>query len=114
MYFEWHDDKNSMELSLKTAYTLFKDQNEWNKKVRIYASEELVDLANDWLQDNDESEIDEITEEMFINFMKLDSINVSSDGNFDIYFFDGDMFWGHTIIVSGNVNGDIYSAEIAG
>jgi hypothetical protein len=114
LYFDWHEVKNIMESSLKTAYTLFKDQNEWNNKVRIYASEELVDLANDWLQDNDEAEIDEITKEMFIDFMKLDSISVSPDGDFEIYFFDGDMFWGHTIIVSGNVNGDFYSAEIAG
>lgn len=114
LYFDWHEDKNIMESSLKTAYTLFQDQNEWNKKVRKYASEELVNLANDWLQDNDEAEIDEITKEMFVNFMKLDSISVSPDGDFEIYFFDGDMFWGHTIIVSGNVNGDFYSAEIAG
>lgn len=114
LYFDWHEDKNIMESSLETAYELFKDQDEWNKIIRIYASEELVELANDWLEDNDEAEIDEITKEMFIGFMKLDSISVSPDGNFDIYFFDGDMFWGHTIIVSGNVNGDFYSAEIAG
>lgn len=114
LYFDWDEDKNTMESALETAYTLFKDQDEWNKKIRMYASEELVDLANDWLQDNDEAEIDEITNEMFIDSMKLDSISVLPDGNFEVYFFDGDMFWGHSIIVSGNVNGDMFSAEIAG
>lgn len=114
LYFDWNKDKNSMETALETAYTLFKDQDEWNMKIRTYASEELVELANDWLQDNDEAEIDEITKEMFIDFMKLDSISVYPEGDFEIFFFDGDMFWGHSIIVSGNINGDLTSAEIAG
>ncbi|NLW47090.1 MAG: DUF2262 domain-containing protein [Firmicutes bacterium] len=39
---------------------------EWNKEIRSCASEELVELANDWLQDNDEAELDKITKEMFI------------------------------------------------
>lgn len=114
LYFDWDEDKNTMESALVTAYELFKEQHEWNLKIRMYASEELVDLANDWLQENDEAEIDQITKEMFIDLMKLDSISVDPKGDFEIYFFDGDMFWGHSIIVSGNVNGDLSSAEIAG
>ncbi|MGY0371979.1 DUF2262 domain-containing protein [Clostridium sp. JNZ J1-5] len=114
LYFDWYEDKNSMELALETAHALFKYQNEWNMKIRMYASEKLVGLANDWLQDNDEAEIDEITKEMFIDFMRLDSISVYPEGNFEIFFFDGDMFWGHSIIVNGNISGCFTSAEIAG
>lgn len=114
LYFDWDEDINVMKLALATAHTLFNDQGEWNKKIRMYASEKLVGLANDWLQDNDEAEIDEITKKMFIDFMKLDSISVYPEGDFEVFFFDGDMFWGHSIIVSGNINGDLNSAEIAG
>lgn len=114
LYFDWNDDENVMKSALAIAHTLFKDQDVWNKKIREYASEELVELANDWLQDNDEAEIDEITKEMFIDFMKLDTISVYPDGDFEIFFFDGDMFWGHSIIVSGNINGELTSATIAG
>lgn len=51
---------------------------------------------------------------MFIEYMELDTIRVYSDGDFNIFFFDGDMFWGHSIVVSGNINGELTSAEIAG
>lgn len=114
LYFDWDEDKNIMESALETAHVFFENQDKCNMKIRMYASEELVELANEWLQDNDEAEIDEITKEMFIDFMKLDSISVYPEGDFEIFFFDGDMFWGHSIIVSGNINGNFTSAEIAG
>lgn len=114
LYFDWDEDVNIMKSALETAHALFKEQDEWNMKIRMYASEELVELANEWLQGNDEAEIDEITKEMFANFMELDSISVYPDGDFEIFFFDGDMFWGHSIIVNGNINGDLTSADIAG
>lgn len=86
--------------ALKVAHVLFKEQDEWNMKIKMYASENLVELANEWLEGDDEAEIDEITKEMFIDF--------------EIIFFDGDMFWGHCIIVNGNINGELTSAYIAG
>lgn len=114
LYFDWDEDENTLKAALETAYELFKNQKEWNMKIRRYAAEELIELANDWLQDNEEAEIDEITKDMFMNFMELDSISVYPDGDFNLFFFDGDMFWGHSIIVSGNIHGDLTSAEIAG
>ncbi|WP_028551586.1 DUF2262 domain-containing protein [Paenibacillus sp. UNC451MF] len=114
LYFDWDEDKHIMMSALETANILFKDQDKWNMKIRVYAAGELVELANEWLQDNEEAEIDEITKEMFIDLMKLDSISVYPDGEFEIFFWDGDMFWGHSIIVNGNINGDLTSAEIAG
>ncbi|WP_160676315.1 DUF2262 domain-containing protein [Clostridium sp. C8-1-8] len=108
------DEEDNMEASLETARVLFKDQKNWDNKIRSYAAEKLLDLANEWLQDNDEAKIDEITEEMFVNFMELESITVYPEGKFDMFFFDGDMFWGHCIIVTGNINGEFDSAEIAG
>lgn len=103
-----------MREALKTAHTLFNDEEKWNKIIRKYASQKLLDLANDWLEDDDEAEVDEITEEMFINLMEFSNLTVYPDGDFNMYFYDGDMFWGHSIIVSGNINGQFTSAEIAG
>lgn len=113
LYFDWDEEVN-MESALGTAHVLFKDQDEWNKKIRMYASEELVELANDWLQDDEEADIDKITKEMFIDSIELDSISVYPNGDFEIFFFDGDMFWGHSIVVNGNSNGNLTSADIAG
>ncbi|MBO1624501.1 DUF2262 domain-containing protein [Bacillus arachidis] len=114
LYFDWNKDEHIMILALETAYALFKEQDEWSRKIKLYAAAELVELANEWLQDDDEAEIDEITQEMFIDLMKLESISVYPDGDFTIYFSDGDMFWGHCIVVDGNINGTFTSADIAG
>ncbi|MCE4088108.1 DUF2262 domain-containing protein [Priestia megaterium] len=96
--------------ALKTAHTLFEEQDKWIQKIRMYAAAELVDLAPDWLQEEDE--IEEITEEMFMDFMSLDTISVYPEGDFD--FSDGDMFAGHSIVVEGNINGTFTRAQIAG
>lgn len=114
LYFDWDENMDIQKNALETAYVLFQSQDQWNKKIRDFASEELLDLANDWLQDNEDTELTEITKSMFIDFMSLDSISVYPEGEFEMYFADGDMFWGHTIIVSGNINGVFTSAEIAG
>jgi hypothetical protein len=112
--FDWNEDSHIMKSALETAHTLFNEQNEWARKIRTYAAEELVELANDWLQEDDEAEVDEITKEMFINSIKVTSISVDPDGEFTIYFSDGDMFGGHCIIVDGNISGVFNGAEIAG
>lgn len=114
LYFDWDENVDDVESALETAHVLFQNQDEWNKKVRDFASEKLLDLANDWLQDNEDTELKEITKEMFIDFMSLDSISVYPEGEFEIFFFDGDMFWGHSITVSGNISDGFTSAEIAG
>lgn len=114
LYFNWNENKAAMEASLKTAHELFNNQAQWDKAIRSYAAKELVDLANDWLQDNEEAEITEITKELFVGLMSIDSISVYDDGEFEIFFSDGDMFWGHSIIVNGDINGNFTSAEIAG
>lgn len=108
------DDEEEMKSAMETAHILFKDQESWSKKVREFAAKELVELANDWLEEEDEADIDEITEEMFAKRIGLDTISAYPDGAFDIFYFDDDMFWGHCIIVSGNVDGEMESAEIAG
>lgn len=114
LYFDWNEDENIMKSALETAHVLFKEQDEWNIKIRMYASKQLLELANEWLQDNDDAEIDEITKEMFINLMRLDGISVYPEGDFEIFFYDGDMFWGHSIVVNGNIDGNFTSADIAG
>lgn len=113
LYFD-HDEPEEMTAALATAHTLFEDELKWSDSIRNFAADELVELANDWLADDEDAELDEITTEIFISKLELSSISVSSNGDFTIYFYDGDMFWGHVIIVEGNVNGTFDSAYIAG
>lgn len=114
LYFDWDEDEGKMKASLETAYELIRNQTEWDARMRAYAAEKLVELANEWLPDDDEAGIDEITEEMFVKLMAFSSISVNPEGDFEVYFDDGDLFGGHAIIVSGHKNGTFKSAQIAG
>lgn len=111
LYFDL-DEEETMEDSFKTAQELFKNQENWSDKIKVYAASELLDLANDWIDEEDD--IDEVTEEMFVESLELDTISVYPQGEFEIFFFDGGLFAGHCIIVSGNINGSFESADIAG
>ncbi|MCZ8519750.1 MULTISPECIES: DUF2262 domain-containing protein [Paenibacillus] len=112
LYFEWQSDENQMKLALQTAYSLFGDQEGWNKRLKAYAADELLDLANDWLEQDDEPQYEEITQEIFINSIKIWTISVYPEGNFTVYYSDGDLFGGHSICVTGNISGELESAHI--
>lgn len=101
-----------MKLSLQTAHILFDQQDIWSARVKTYAAKELVELANDWQMEDENSSSEEITEEMFAERIKLDSITVSSNGDFEMFYFDDDMFLGHEIIIKGNINGEFTNAHI--
>lgn len=51
---------------------------------------------------------------MFINFIILSSLSVYLEGDFEIFFLDGDIFWGYFIIVSGNIYEGFFLVEIVG
>lgn len=115
-----HDDE--MKEAFEAAHTLFAEQERFGRESRVFAAKQLVDQANEWLADgagvdetaDGELDMEEITEEMFQKRLILDTISVYGDGSFEIYYFDDDMFWGHSVIVSGNVDGTWDSAYIAG
>ena len=47
--------------------------------------------------------------------MSINSIGFDMDGNFSAYYNDDDMFWGHSIVIYGNIKtGKFESAEIIG
>ena len=104
------------ETALETWSKLSENSADWDKKAREYAAKELVDNANDWLYDGaeEDEEVEEMTEEDFARRMILSEVCISTEGDFNIYYDDDDMFWGHVIIVSGNIRDGISDATIAG
>jgi hypothetical protein len=97
--------------ALKTAYTLWENQEGWNKRVRDFAVQVLLPLKNDsWL---DEGEAELMTDQ-FEARMKLESITVNSDGTFDFWHNDGYLFGGHSIQISGDLTKGPTRADIAG
>lgn len=48
------------------------------------------------------------------DFFSLSELAFRNDGSIEAYYDDGDIFWGHCIIVRMDKNGNIEDAEIAG
>ena len=99
--------------ALVTFKTLIADSQEWDDKARKFAAEEMTDNANDWALDADEN-AEEMTKEDFAKRLMISEVCVSTDGNFELFYDDDDMFWGHVVIVSGNIETGIDDAYIAG
>ncbi len=95
---------------------LLERQKEWDEKIRSFAAKELLENAQAWAEDASEEEEDpeELTEEVFMRRMELQSIEIQADGSFDFWFGDGDMFWGHSIRVSGSLEEGPTGADMEG
>lgn len=101
----------------QTAKALLDDQAGWDSRIRDYAAQELLSLANDWASDgagDEGGEPEELTRESFIARMELESIQVYEDDSFEFWFNDGEMFWGHSIRVSGSLTDGPTDAQMEG
>jgi hypothetical protein len=60
---------------------------------------------------NDDEPIDE---QEFIERMALESVTFYPDGSIELCYADGDLFWGHVILMSVAADGTVGKATIAG
>lgn len=91
------------------------EQSTWDASIKSFAANQLIELAKDWQAQDDSAETqEELTLDHFISRISLESLHAYPDGEFEVYCHDGDLFWGHVIIVSGNINGTFHDAHIAG
>ncbi len=102
--------------ALAVLHMIYGNLGEWDEKFRSFAAEQLTELANDWLSDSEDFEEGgtEITKEAFAKRIEISEMTISPDGNYEVYYNDDDMFWGHVIIVSGNTETGMEDAQIAG
>ena len=107
------EDESTWTKALGLLKALSDNQREKDEEFRLFAAKELTELANDWLQDDEESP-SEITESDFASRIGMESIGVSSDGDYTLYYFDDDMFFGHAIEISGSMEDGTDSANIVG
>ena len=73
--------------------------------------QELLPLKNENWLDEDEAEL---SPDEFKDRMTLESITVYPSGSFDFWHNDGDLFWGHSIQISGNLSDGPKHADIPG
>lgn len=77
--------------------------------IRELAANCLLELHNEaW---NEGKKIDN---HEFINRMELEAITFYEDGSSELYYKDGDLFWGHCILIALDNFGHFQEASIAG
>ena len=101
-------DNNIDELIKYTRQLLKKYLN--RDELKLYAAEELLELYNDVWNETDIK----ITESEFVSRMLLEGITVYSDRTTTFYYHDGDLFYGHSITIYLDENGNLESAQIEG
>lgn len=83
----------------------------WDIRAREGAVAQLLLLKNNtWLDDGEA----ELAPAAFAQRMTLSAAEVHESGKWSLWFDDDDMFWGHAILVRGDVASDQVDATIAG
>lgn len=105
------DETGELQESLTVARKLWEQQSTWAAQVQDFAVSGLLEHKNeDWLEE-DESEV---TAQEFKKRMFLESVVIYSDGEFEFWHNDGDLFWGHAIQVSGNLTDGLTDVDTPG
>jgi hypothetical protein len=101
---------SSAELSMQ-ANKVYQWVMDGQDTIRTYCASELLGLKNDlWLMAGE----DEVTADEFKHRLQLEAITCRLDGSAEVCFLDGDLFWGHAIIVTTDPELRLKDAEIAG
>jgi hypothetical protein len=105
------DAPAQMEKSLAVARKLWGAHADWQQRISACATKELLGLKNEsWLQEGEA----EVSRAEFERRLVLETISVEADGSFEFWHNDGDLFWGHSIMVSGNLEEGPKDAGIHG
>jgi hypothetical protein len=96
---------------LHHAHALWDAPAAWDDRVRAFAVSRLLGLKNDaWLGDDESA----LTTAQFTARMTPQAVTLDPDGSFTFFYADGDLFWGHSILVSGTIADGPADADIAG
>jgi hypothetical protein len=103
--------KGNLVAGLKTAHELWKNQEEWDQRIKEFAVLKLLPVKNNsWTNE----QYAPVSAEQFRERMRLQGITVYSNDSFEFWHDDGDMFAGHLIEVSASLAGGPQRADLAG
>ena len=140
---DWSEEKKLEEVkgAIEQFKIMYFNQKEWDERIRDRIVEDLMEVAEDWFSSINEEDLDEmiavleknlnskftekekeelkeqkVSKEVFKNGIYLESLNITSDGDFTVYYYDDEVFFaGHGIELMGNVSGEFTSeADIVG
>lgn len=116
------EDGETAENAFAHLKKLTENRKEWDDRFRLFAAEDLWELANEWYECDDE-ELDEededadiiyITKEQFFDRISIISITVYPSGRLTLYYDADEMFTDHAIEIDADVNGNMKRADIVG
>ncbi|WP_297297878.1 DUF2262 domain-containing protein [uncultured Brachyspira sp.] len=118
---EWNDDNISVlfknideevnKKSVAIIRKIFTNKKDIDKKLKDYISENMLEDANSW---NDDDGKPHISKEEFVKLITLTSINIIYEDNITFYFDDGDIFSGHVIAVDSDYDFNFAEPYIIG
>ena len=140
---DWSEEKKVEEVkgAIEQFKIMYLNQKEWDERIRDRIVEDLMEVAEDWFSSINEEDLDEmivvleknlnskftekekeelkeqkVSKEVFKNGIYLESLNITSNGDFTVYYYDDEVFFaGHGIDLMGNVSGKFTSeADIVG
>jgi Uncharacterized protein conserved in bacteria len=82
--------------------------------LRAFAAKQLLSFANDRASNDDEHPDKVWTEESFVEALKNESLTMNTDGGFEMWYDDGGIFFGHTVVVYGDVKNGAKEAKMEG
>ena len=106
------DNKSGITKAKKALKTMVLEQEKWDADLRSFSAKELTKLACEWAESEEEAAL--ITEDSFVKRISLSLIWVTSGATFSAYFDDDELFFGHSIVVSGSPKKGLLSADIEG
>jgi hypothetical protein len=97
--------------ALDAAQTFWANRADWDRRLRDFAADRLLVLKNEnWLAEGER----EITHAQFAQQLQVESADFDAEGGFEVFFRDGDLFWGHAVVVSGTLQDGPTDASLAG
>lgn len=106
------DAKEDVTEGLAALTQFWQKKASWDKKLRAFAGQQLLGLANDWASGDDENPDRIWTEESFAQTLKNECIVMDNTGNFEMWFDDGGIFLGHSVMVKGNIRSGATEAQM--
>jgi hypothetical protein len=105
------DESKDAQKLIDLAQTLWDLQPVWDQRIGDCAVGRLLNLKNEsWLGEDEK----ELSAEEFKKKMTLESVVIHPSGDFEFWFDDGDLFWGHAIMVEASLEAGPTDAGIHG
>lgn len=93
--------------AMEILRTFCKDDTAFDASIRRQVCDQTMDLLGDWYDE-------EITEEEYMQRMGVPMITISEDGDIGFSFDTGDLYAGHTLVVSVDKEGNVKDTSLAG